>query len=87
MFTTKLVIVAFLTFKCIFSKTNVVHAANSLAKNTLAGQEHILGLTMKYEKRLQLFDSRGKYSSKYLQILILRPIMRIIKKNIIWGFL
>ena len=35
MFTTKLVIVAFLTFKCIFSKTNVVHAANSLAKNTL----------------------------------------------------
>ena len=51
MFTTKLVIVAFLTFKCIFSKTNVVHAANNLAKNTLAGQEHILGLTMKYEKR------------------------------------
>lgn len=35
MFTTKLVIVAFLTFKCIFSKTNVAHAANSLAKNTL----------------------------------------------------
>ena len=29
-----------------------MHAANSLAKNTLAGQEHILGLTMKYEKRL-----------------------------------
>ena len=31
---------------------SVVHAANSLAKNTLAGQEHILGLTIKYEKRL-----------------------------------